>query len=68
MTNGPGDTTQSGIDQQLDAGIAADDHEADLDPEDARARGTLRTDPDAPVEGLQAASDASTSANPADPD
>jgi|1186.fasta_scaffold273596_2 hypothetical protein len=48
-----------GIEQQLDAGVAAGDQEPELDPEDARSRGTLRTDPDDPAAGLAAAEEAS---------
>jgi hypothetical protein len=59
MTEQPAQPGPDGIEQQLDAGVAAGDQEPDLDPEDARAHGTVRTDPDDPEAGMAAASEAS---------
>ena len=48
-----------GIEQGLDSGLAADDHEDDRKPDDARSSSTVRTDPDDPVQGMQEATEAS---------
>lgn len=48
-----------GIEHGLDSALAADHHEDDRKPDDARESSTLRTDPDDPAEGMKAASDAS---------
>jgi hypothetical protein len=59
MTEQPTGTGPDGIDQQLDAGIAGDANEGAENPEDARSGSTLHTDPDDPVEGMEAAAEAS---------
>jgi hypothetical protein len=64
MSPEPSPAESGGIDEPLDAAVAAQDHEPQLTPQDARSRSTLRTDPDDPEAGMQAASEASTSSAP----
>jgi hypothetical protein len=55
QSTGPADP--QGIDQQLDAGVAADDHLGD-DPTEDLQPGTV-TDPDDPEEGIRKATEES---------
>ena len=55
----PSNEPAAGIDQQLGSGVAESDLNATENPEEGRGRGTLRTDPDDPKAGMQAASEES---------
>ncbi len=59
MTDQPVESGVGGIEQGLDSGLAADDHEDDRKPDDARESSTLRTDPDDPVQGIKEATERS---------
>ena len=64
MTEQPTGSTTGGIDQPLDAGLARDAEIDPDNPDDARSRTTVRTDPDDPIEGMKEASEASEEPSP----